>query len=140
MKFHIYFKTRKLDYLPTTEWQMIWYCLPQSQPSHNIKFGANIVAKVSLNKNNGRLGNKVKRMDPCHLALHSEKSTFISLLDQYERIVANARSLALTYEIEWHNICNFSTNFKIKNNFSILIDLNNKFFTDTINRHSPQRI
>ena len=38
----------KFDGFPTLDWQIYRFCLPQSQPLHDTKHGANITAKVPM--------------------------------------------------------------------------------------------
>ena len=95
--------------------------------------------KCPLIRNKGELSNETQISDPSDWALHSAKSTLISLLDRYERLIENAHSFALTYETDFSltQFLQFQYGIFMHNILSISIILNNKFFTDTLDQHPP---
>ena len=85
----------KLVNIPTLEWQIYWFCLPQSQKPRRIQNLESISRqKYPLNKNNGQFDIELRNTDPSHLVPYSEKPNPISLL--YKKLRIHLVSLYLT--------------------------------------------
>ena len=83
------------------EKQIYWFCLPQ--PSQDRKYGADIAAKESSETEQwpARCQNSNIRI-LITWCFTQRSQPFISLLDRLRTNSENARSLALTYEIDIH--------------------------------------